>query len=410
MNIERQLSQACIGFLLEQPYFGYLLTDIAKEVTVDSTQSMTIRYEEPVFVIDIHPEFWQNHIRNEQEQMGHLFHQLLHLFLGHLYVASEYSNPFLFDIAADLQVNQYIPADWLWENPVLLSDLADLPLDTGQSLYYYYEQLVELQGEDGKDHPKAYGKLAEWEAEQGLLFESHRYWSRSRRTSKTEREMIHWSTRSLLGVAGKGAGPEALAQLPEGLRMELSKERETAPVLNWRRLIRQFSQSSRSTFLKETVHRPSKRYGTRPGVRVRRRHRLLVGVDTSGSVSQKEQQAFFQEIRFLSRTGASISLAEFDAEIQRVYTYRGKQPDFVVGGGGTNFLSVLEYANTQGPWDGVILFTDGFAPIPGIGIRFPLLWVITAQGLASETSLFKALPGMKLKLQEGIEKSAKFTL
>lgn len=81
-GIERQLSQACIGFLLEQPYFGHLLSDIAKEVTVDSTQSMAIRYEEPVFVINIHPDFWNNEIRKTQEQMGYLFHQLLHLFLG----------------------------------------------------------------------------------------------------------------------------------------------------------------------------------------------------------------------------------------------------------------------------------------------------------------------------------------
>lgn len=316
----------------------------------------------------------------------------------------------MLDVAADLQVNQYIPPSWLWGNALLLSDLSDLSLEAEQPLLYYYEQLQQLQNAQGEKAPFAYAKLAEWDVAREDLFEPHRYWYRKGHPSKTEREMARWSAHSLIGIAGEAAGAELLAQLPAGLQLELHKEQRSIPEVNWRKLVRQFAQSSRSTFLKESIHRPSKRYGTRPGVRVRRQQRLLVGVDTSGSVSSEEQQAFFEEIRFLNRTGADIRIAEFDTEIQRVYPYRGHQPDFVVGGGGTNFLPILEYANAQGPWDGVILFTDGFAPIPGTGIRSPLLWVITGQGLAPETSMFKALPGMKLKLKGGIEKSAKFAV
>ncbi|MBK7406831.1 MAG: hypothetical protein IPJ40_01410 [Saprospirales bacterium] len=395
--IERQLSQTSIGLLLEQPFFGHLLSDIAKEADADSTTTMTIRYEEPVFVIRIHPDFWQHQIRNEQERMGHLFHQLLHLFFGHLYLAADYADPFLFGVAADLQLNQYIPPSWLWSNALLLTALSDFPLEPEQSVSHYYTQLALLKADEGKRFPQAYAKLTEWYAQREILFESHRHWYRSGRQPKSEKEMARWSARSLVRIAGETAGTQALAQLPNGLRLELDREQTSVPEINWRKLIRQFAQSSRSTFLKETIHRPSKRYGTTPGVRVRRRQRLLVGVDTSGSVSREEQQAFFQEIRFLSRTSADITLAEFDAEIQRVYPYRGQMPDFVVGGGGTNFLPILEYANTHGPWDGVILFTDGFAPIPKIGVRPPLLWGITRQGLAPGTPMYQALPGIKLK-------------
>ena len=197
--------------------------------------------------------------------------------------------------------------------------------------------------------------------------------------------------------------------MPGPLRLELEKERPAPePEIHWRKLLRQFAQSSRSTVLKETIHRPSRRYGIIPGIRVRRKQRLLVAVDTSGSVSKEEQSAFFREIRFLARTGAEITLLEFDAAVQQISKYRGRQPGFLLGGGGTNFLPVLEYANTSGHWDGVIVFTDGFAPTPRMGIRPPVLWAITAGGLSPATPMYRALPGMKLKLREGTEKIANF--
>ena len=398
--IERQLSQASIGLLLEQPYFGHLLSDIAKVEDAGSTASLTIRYEEPVFVLRVNPDFWLHQVRNEQERMGHLFHQLLHLFFGHLFRATDFPDPFLFDLAADLQINAYIPPTWLWEEALRLSDLPGFPLDPEQPLTHYYEQMEHLWADEGRKFPLAHAKLTEWHARRALLFESHRYWYRTDQQPVAEREMARWSARSLIRIAGEAAGAQAIAQLPAGMILELSETPAPEPQIHWRKLVRQFAQSSRSTYLKETIHRPSKRYGTTPGVRVRRRQRLLVGVDTSGSVSRKEQAAFFQEIRFLSRTGADITLAEFDADLQRVSPYRGQQPGFLIGGGGTNFLPILEYANTSGPWDGVILFTDGFAPIPQIGIRPPLLWVITAQGLAPATPMFQALPGVKLRLRE----------
>lgn len=398
MVIERQFYKASIGIMLEQPYFGHLLSDIAKVEDAGSTASLAIRYEEPVFVMRVNPDFWLRQVRNEQERMGHLFHQLLHLFFGHLFRATDFSDPFLFDVAADLQINAYIPPAWFWENALRLSDLPGFPLEPEQPVAHYYEQLGRLWADEGRQFPDAYARLMEWHAQRELLFESHGHWHRTDRQLREDKEMARWSAHSLIRIAGEAAGAQALTQLPAGMMLELEKDQAAGPEIHWRKLVRQFAQSSRSTYIKDTIHRPSKRYGTTPGVRVRRRQRLLVGVDTSGSVSREEQAAFFQEIRFLSRTGADITLSEFDADIQRTYPYRGQQPDFVVGGGSTNFLPLLEYANTSGPWDGVILFTDGFAPIPRIGIRPPLLWVITAQGLAPSTLMYQGLPGIKIKL------------
>lgn len=387
--LERQFSQIAIALLLEQPFFGRLLCDIVKRAD-GGTSSLEIRYEDPVFVLGVNPDFWLNQLKNRQERMGITQHQLLHLFFGHLWRAGEFEDPFLFDAAADMQVNAYIPEEWLWEDALR----PDFPFEPDQSLAHYYRQLEEIWTTQGE----GFSQLMDWRARRESLFGPHQIWR------QTDERNARYASRFLKKQAGASVGEKALAQLPAALRLELDAGMQPpAPALNWRKMLRQFAQSSRRTVLKDTMRRPSKRYGASPGVRVRRRQRLLVAIDTSGSVSRAEQAAFFEEIRFLGRTGADITLLEFDADIQRVYPYRGERPAFVLGGGGTNFLPVLEHLNEKGPWDGAVIFTDGFAPIPRMSLRAPALWVVTQNGLSPDTHMYRALPGRKVKLIINVE-------
>lgn len=390
MPVARQITRASIALLLEQPFFGRLLGDIGKEADPARTASVCIRYEEPVFVISVNPDFWQRQVRSLEEQMGHLLHQLLHLSFGHLHRAADFPDPFLFDVAADLQANAHVPAAWHWPGAVRREDLAGFPIDDALSLFAIYEKLEMLSADAGRQFPAAFAQLMAWKEAAEALFEPHRQW---RNGNRIGREMSRWSAYTLLQLAEREA--------PAGMQLFWKKEQEEQPAqVHWRKLLRQFAQSSRSTWIKDTIHRPSKRYGVHPGVRVRRRQRLLVAVDTSGSLSREEQAGFFSEIRFLARTGAEVTILEFDSEVKRVYPYRGQRPAFLVGGGDTNFLPVLEYANAGERWDGLIVFTDGFAPIPRIGIRPPVLWVITAQGLSPATGMYQSLPGLKLKIRK----------
>lgn len=387
---DREITRAGISLMLEQPFFGRLLCDIAKEVDPGSARSICIRYEEPGFVIAVNPDFWQNQVRSREEQMGHLLHQLLHLSFGHLHRAADFPDPFLFDAAADLQANAHLPAAWRWPGAVRREDLPGFPIDDSLSLFSIYEKLEMLWSDQGRQFPEAFAQLKAWREAAEALFEPHRQW---RQESRIDREMSRWSAYTLLQQAERDA--------PAGMQLFWKKEQEEQPAqVHWRKLLRQFAQSSRSTFIKDTIHRPSKRYGVYPGVRVRRRQRLLVAVDTSGSLSREEQAEFFSEIRYLARAGAEVTILEFDAEVKRVYPYRRQRPEFLVGGGDTNFLPVLEYANAGERWDGLIIFTDGFAPIPRIGIRLPVFWVITGQGLSPATDMYQSLPGVKIKLRK----------
>ena len=106
-----------------------------------------------------------------------------------------------------------------------------------------------------------------------------------------------------------------------------------------------------------------------PGFKVKPRQRLVLAMDTSGSVGAEELGAFVEEMRHLWRTGAQIEVIECDAAVQRTYRFCGQPPTSVAGGGGTCFDPALELANRWMP-DALVCFTDGNAPAPTVAPRY----------------------------------------
>ena len=123
--------------------------------------------------------------------------------------------------------------------------------------------------------------------------------------------------------------------------------------------------SSRRTYLRNTLRRPSKRYGTTPGIKVRRRHQVIVAVDTSGSITDAMLSLVFAEIHQLYRQGAEITVVECDAAVHGTWAYRGEPPSSTGGGGGTAFDPAIAWANAlpRRP-DALIYLTDGYAARP----------------------------------------------
>ena len=185
-----------------------------------------------------------------------------------------------------------------------------------------------------------------------------------------------------------GRLPAALVELLEGV---LEKRAE----IPWRRVVRLFGATSERTFLKNTLSRPSKRYGTSPGIRVRRRTSLVVAVDTSGSVPTEDIATFFSEVHGMWRRGVDVTVLECDAGVQREYPYRGAPPRTASGRGGTSFDPAIARANELRP-DGLVYFTDGHAPAPAIASRAPVLWVLSREGRGLDEA--DHLPGRRVKL------------
>ncbi|MEM7039582.1 MAG: VWA-like domain-containing protein [Bacteroidota bacterium] len=189
--------------------------------------------------------------------------------------------------------------------------------------------------------------------------------------------------------------------LPSALRSYLDEfEQSLKPSVSWKRLLRMFAESSSRTYLKNTMKRRSRRYGTTPGIKVRRRQRLVVAVDTSGSIGKEDLQEFFNEIYHIWKRGAEIMIVECDATVTATYLYKGKVPEGVHGGGGTDFNPPIDWANQNFHPDALIYFTDGYAPPPTVRPRYPLLWLLCSSSSADSASVYhQNLPGKMIKMQ-----------
>jgi predicted metal-dependent peptidase len=193
--------------------------------------------------------------------------------------------------------------------------------------------------------------------------------------------------------------PHQWGSLPAGLLSELASIlAERQPKLDWKRVVRIFCASSARSRIRHTMKRISKRYGTRPGIKVQRLQRLLVAVDTSFSIDQEMVEAFFAEIHAAWKAGATVHIVECDAEVQRDYKYAGKPPQETAGGGGTLFEPVFRWMQDQAQFDGLLYLTDGYGPAPTTRPRCKLLWVIVGGDESAEDDRLPFGPSVHLQI------------
>jgi len=153
------------------------------------------------------------------------------------------------------------------------------------------------------------------------------------------------------------------------------------PVLDYRAVLRQFRTSILSQQRSLTRMKPSRRYGFEYlGSRRDFTTRLLVAVDVSGSMGTADLQRGFSLInRFFKYGIPQIDVIQFDTQITGT-PMRLKQARHAItllGRGGTDFSPVVHYADEHPEYDGVIIFTDGYAPVPDAprNRRVRLLWL-----------------------------------
>jgi hypothetical protein len=179
--------------------------------------------------------------------------------------------------------------------------------------------------------------------------------------------------------------PHLGAGLPAEVLTEIKRIlAERQPKVDWKRMVRIFCASSGRSRIRHTIKRISKRYGTRPGIKVQRLQRLAIVIDTSGSITQKDVEEFFVEVHAVWKTGASVVIIECDAAVHRTYEYRGKTPTAVKGGGGNDCDPAFRWIAQNGSFDGCLFITDGYVPTPTVRPNCKLLWVISEGGSTEE--------------------------
>jgi predicted metal-dependent peptidase len=155
--------------------------------------------------------------------------------------------------------------------------------------------------------------------------------------------------------------------------------------IDYRGALRTFRSSILSQKRRLTRMRPSRRFGfEQMGSHYDFTTRLLIAIDTSGSVGSEELGRYFRIITTFFKYGIQeIDVLMFDEEVQgEPITFteakKNKQEFKVHGRGGTNFQAPVNYVKEHPNYDGLIIITDGYAPTPEVPpfLRAKLLWVI----------------------------------
>lgn len=101
-----------------------------------------------------------------------------------------------------------------------------------------------------------------------------------------------------------------------------------------------------------------------PGFKHKEEFKVMIAIDASGSINDKELQKFLSEIKWIfKKGGAVVDYVTFDTRInekKRLRKLTDVEAIKTVGGrGGTSFKDVLEHAEKQGAKE-LIIFTDGY--------------------------------------------------
>ena len=171
--------------------------------------------------------------------------------------------------------------------------------------------------------------------------------------------------------------------LPGGMVELIQKAAEGR--IDYRNALRAFRSSILSQKRHLTRMYPSRRFGfEQMGSRYEFTTRLLVAIDTSGSVGSEEMGRYFRIITTFFKYGIQeIDVLMFDTDVQGEpvtlkEAQKNKQSFEVKGRGGTNFQAPIDYVANHPDYDGLIIMTDGYAAVPSVPafLKTKLLWVI----------------------------------
>ena len=391
-DINDEISRCIIGMLISEPFYAHFLSGIVRNVT-NEIPTAAVGLNNTKVTLYINENFFLNELTTFSSRVAVIKHETLHLLLKHLFrLDLKKYDPKVFNIAADLVVNQLIGKWKLPKNAVTLSSFPDLKLAKDESVEWYYKKIHDLKInlEKNNDNNSSNSKKNTFPHESAKKLEEilrkgthsdHSKWGVSKDNIKSEHAETELDR--LIVQTKDRISKEQFDLLPQEIKnlINLYIEKRN-PKINWKRALKIFSSSSRRTRIKFTNKRISKRYGTRPGIRVQRNQKIAVGLDTSGSISNDELILFFNEIHAMWRNGAEIEVIECDDKVQNVYDYSGKFPNFVTGQGGTDFTPVFQHLNKERNtiYDGCIYLTDGYAGEPKIKPRCKVFWVITPNG------------------------------
>jgi len=439
-EIETEFMRVCSKLTYESsPFYASVLMQCARVYSF-KIPTLAVAVTQQVLLI-VNPDFFMGRVKaidtktkkevllgcqNLQERIACIEHELLHLVFYHLSRGSKHSDHKTSNIAADMVCNQYVrfklPGDPIRHEAYQLPGEKDMD--------WYYKELKKQQsegskngsdpkgqkGQKGQKGPPSQGGEGDGDGEGEGEEDPHATPKNARGTheswdeNKERKEDGSGSGNQTLddiGIEDGGLaesareaiacdvvrqaaskeGKDGLSKLPGAVAAHIEEmlkpKKGTQP---WNTILQRFVGTHGSSILKQSRKYCSRRYKdpltgrkARPGLRIKRQKKILVAIDTSGSMRTEDLELLAGELSLISRYNPDVTVIECDTQIHRQYKFRGELKS-VCGRGGTDMWPVRK-AFEEGPYDCCICMTDGF--VGDIGERGPRkgwLWLITSGG------------------------------
>ena len=386
VRIEDSLARASKTLILEEPFYGLFLVGLNKVFRKDLPTAGVSKNGIGV-QLSVNPDFFNG--LNEKHRIGLLKHELLHVSFGHLIMRDLYSNHKLFNIAADLEINQYIGSDYLPDGGLTLDTFPELKLPKKAGTKKYYELLEEEC--DGESPCESLGSILN--QMDGDSQYDHKTWEEFDDLAEADKKLIQKQVEHQLKETAEqtskrcGNIPGELADLLHRLT------HIEPPSFDWKGYLKRFVGNSSICYTKKLKRKFNKRYTEMAGLKVKFKNNILVGVDTSGSVSNKELKEFMNELVHMHKTGHKITVAQCDTQINSVEEFNPRKDWEIKGRGGTSFQPVIDlYNQKKGQYTALIYLTDGEAYVPEDCPK-NALWVHS-----TNCNINEELPGLKIQI------------
>jgi predicted metal-dependent peptidase len=399
----QDLGSVTRDLLFEEPFWGFFLITLNKNIT-KSVPTAGVSRRGMNFELAINPDFWDT--QTDEHKKGILVHECLHISMHHISMRDSYKDWSLFNIAADLEINQYIKQEWIdKEHWITLDKFAHLNFPKKMGTEWYYDNLLKNSqdptvqmavacAQEGHGDPQE----GEGEPDPNNPFNSsgvdHSTWKEFQdlddATKKLIGKQIDYQLKETFEKANRQPG-----NIPGSLKQYLDDLYKKEPAkFDWKGYFRRFVGNSTMTNKRKSRRKLSKRFSGNPGLKVLKRRHILVGIDTSGSVSDKDLKEFFTEIYHMHKSGNKITIAQCDTRIHDVSPYDPKKKMKIHGRGGTSFEPVCELFEKSKEYTCLVYLTDGYASAPQMSALSKVLWVHCSAG----DYINEDLPGFKIKL------------
>lgn len=391
MEIEKSFKR----LLIKDPFYGLFCLSLPKVVT-RKIPTLCVTQQGINCQLNINPDFWGQF--NDDEQIALLKHELGHIALQHIFLVDSFPDKKGFNIAADCEVNSNIenlPAGACTAQE--LSSKLGVHLENNMGTKAYYEALTGNRqqkanaqnpqspcnggqgGESEQDSPSSSSPSEAPESDEKEKKEppsppqqdsekpkeeepqkapeqypdelkddfnpvdDHTTWKDFQRLPEANKQLMQNNINSILKQTAeqversRGTIPGEFVSLIEKLR------EKKPPVFDWKSYFRRMLGSIYDINLRMTRRKESKRFEGNAGVQHKKKVSILVAVDTSGSVSDRELQEFFAEIDHVYKAGARVTIIECDTKINSITEYDGKTLPKIHGRGGKLKMSVPPY-------------------------------------------------------------------